>query len=99
MNWVEYLYDQISIHISVDYLLVFMFLSYTVKKHFEHLLQKITKSNWKTVYSVFLIASIIAIPFLIWSDESWVKIGVSYAVGTSMYELLFEFLEPKIKKK
>lgn len=95
MNWIDYLYAQISVYISIPYLLIFMFLSYMVKKHFNHLLEKITRFEWKTVYTVLFIATLTAVPFLFWSDEGWMKIAVSYSVGTSLYELVFEFLEKK----
>ena len=99
MDWLEQIWNQIINYVSVPYLLTFMFLAYTVKKNFGKLLQKITKFDWKSAYTVLAIATIVAIPFLIWTEETPVKIIVTYAVGTSLHELLFKFIESKITNK
>ena len=98
MNGLEEIYTQISVYVSIPYLLVFMFLSYTVKKYFGDLLQRVTKFEWRTVYTVLIIATLVAIPFLLCSEEGWIKIIVTYAVGTSLHEILFKIIENKLKK-
>jgi hypothetical protein len=71
-----------------------------VKRYFAAMLQKITKFDWKNVYSVLIIATLVAIPFLIWGEEvSWVKITFSYAIGTSLHELIFNYIEKLFIKK
>jgi hypothetical protein len=40
----------------------------------------------------------VAIPFLIWSEETWVKILFTYALGTSLHELIFKWIDGKFTK-
>jgi hypothetical protein len=96
MEWLEQVWSQIAQYVSIPYLLTFMLLSYFVKKYFSEWLMKITKLKWKTVYTVLILATIIAIPFLLFTDESWAQILFSYAVGTSLHELIFKWIEDKI---
>ena len=93
MDWLDLAWTQVANFINVPYLLIFILLSYAAKKYFGTILQTITKFNWQTVYSVLGIATIVAIPFLIWSDATWVEILFSYALGTSLHELIFTWVE------
>ena len=93
MDWLTTIWSQIATYVSVPYLLTFVLLSYFVKRYFEEFLEKITKSKWKTVYTVLILATITAVPFLLWTDISWVKIVFSYALGTSLHELIFKHVE------
>lgn len=90
--WVEMIQ-----YIDVAYLVAFVFLSYTITKAFGKLLQKITKFEWKTVFTVLILATLIAIPFIIWTDTSWIKILVTYAVGTTLYQTAFKYIGNKTK--
>lgn len=99
MEWLEQVWQQMGEYISVPYLLIFMLLSYFIKKYFGEWLSKITNTKWKNVYTVLFIATVTAIPFLFWSQEDWVKILFSYAVGTSLHELVFNFIEDKFISK
>lgn len=98
MEWMEQIWSQIANYISVPYLLTFMLLAYMVKSNFGKGLQVITKFDWKPAYTVLIIATLVAIPFLIWSDEGWVKLLFSYAAGTSLHELIFKYIEKLFKK-
>lgn len=98
MEWIESLLSQIEMYISVSYLLIFMFLSYFVKRYFGDLLQMITKFEWKTVYSVLILATLVGILFLIFTDEGLIRIVITYCVGTSVHELFFKLIEEKITK-
>lgn len=75
-----------------------MLMSYFVKKHFSGILQDITRFEWKGVYTVLIIATIFAVPFLLWSDEGWEKIILTYTFGTSLHELIFTHIEDWFKK-
>jgi len=99
MEFMTAIWDQVINYISVPYLLIFVLASYLVKTYMGDLLQKITKFNWKPVYTVFILAALIAVPFLIFTEEGWVKILFTYCLGTSLHELIFEFIEKKVKKK
>jgi len=98
MEWLEQIWQQIAQYISIPYLLIFMLLSYFVKKYFSEWLMKITKMKWRTVFTVLILATLVAIPFLIWSEETWVKILFTYALGTSLHELIFKWIEGKFTK-
>jgi hypothetical protein len=95
--WDDFLQEIVK-NIDGIYLCTFMLLSYLVKKHFGGLLQKITKFEWKPVYAVLIIAFITGIAFKICSDITWVKLVFTYTLGTSLHEIIFEFVEKKIKK-
>ena len=86
-------------NIDIVYLCTFMLLAYLVKKNFAVFLQKVTNSKWKSVYTVLVLATVLAVPFLLCTETTWVKILLSYAVGTSLYELVISKLEDRIKKQ
>jgi hypothetical protein len=97
MEWLNEIWLQVAEYVSVPYLLTFMLLAYLVKYNFGKALQKITKFDWKPVFTVLIIATLVAIPYLIWSDETWVKILFSYAVGTSLHEIILTHIEKMFK--
>jgi len=70
------------------YLLIFIMLSYLVKNAFGDLLQKITKFTWKSVYTVLVLATVIGVPYAIFTEVTWIQIAVTYALGTSFHELI-----------
>jgi len=98
MEWLDQIWQQIAQYVSVPYLLMFMLLSYLVKRYFTDWLLRITNLKWKTVYTVLIIATLTAIPFLICTEETWVQILFSYALGTSLHELIFKWIEDKFSK-
>jgi len=87
---IENIVNQIQTYIIIPYLAIFMLLSYSVNKYFEAGLEKITKRKWKTVYSVFIIGLVSAIPFYIIWGYPILKLVCSYTLGTSIYELIFK---------
>ena len=74
------------------YLILFMLLSYLVKTHLGDFLQKITKFEWKSVYTVFIIAAALAVPYAILQDENWLSMLLTYTIGTSFHEILLKYL-------
>lgn len=98
MEWLDQIWAQLADYISIPYLLIFILLSYFIKKYFGQFLQKITKFTWLPVYTVLILATLVAVPFLIWSEISWVEILFSYALGTTLHELIFFWLEKLWKK-
>lgn len=91
MDWLNEIWGQVANYISVPYLLSFIFLSFFVKKYFGKKLKTLLK--WKTVYTVLIFATVLAIPFLIWTEISWIQIVFSYSIGTSLHELIFKYIE------
>ena len=74
------------------YLILFMLLSYLVKTYLGELLQKITKFEWKTAYTVLIIAAVLAVPYAIVEEKSWLPMLITYTVGTSFHEILLKYL-------
>ena len=80
------------------YLLIFVMLSYLVKNAFGDLLQKITKFDWKPVYTVLALATIIGIPYAIFTEVTWTQILITYALGTSFHELILGSIVKTVTK-
>ena len=78
------------------YIIIFILLASTIKKAFGALLQKVTKFEWLPVYTVLILATVLAIPWALLTDASWLEILVSYAIGTSFYETILERIINKI---
>lgn len=95
----ETIINNIMDYINPFYLGSFMLLSYLIKRYFQASLSNTIKRNIKTVYIVLIIAAIVAIPFLIYDFPNWPKILFSYTLGTSLHEVIFEWIEKRIKKK
>ena len=53
--------------------------------------------NWNKTAVVFCIGTIVAIPFWFWFHIDRAKLLVTYAVGTSLHELIIGFLIKKAK--
>jgi len=98
MEWLDQIWQQLSAYIDVSYLLSFMLLAYLVKRYFQGFILNKWKQEIKSVFIVLVIATIVAIPFLVFGD-GWQKIIFSYALGTSLHELIFSFIEDKFVNK
>ena len=88
----------LSAFIVWPYLLIFVMLSYLVKKTFGDILQKIARFKWKPVFTVLIIATIVGIPYGIFSEVTWIQILVTYTLGTSFHELILEYIVKGITK-
>jgi hypothetical protein len=97
MDFMNKIWAEIGQYINVLYLLMFMFLSYFAKRHLNVLIQAATKFNWKTVYSVLIIATLLAIPFLLLTDATWEEMLFTYCLATSLHEVLFKWIEDKLR--
>ena len=93
MEWFDLIWSQLSVYVDVQYLIVFMLLSYMAKKYFSQALAVLTNTKWKTVYTVLIIAILTAIPFLAFGDTGWEQILFSFTLGTSLHELVFKRIE------
>jgi hypothetical protein len=93
MEWFSVIWSQISVYVDVEYLVVFMLLAYMAKKYFEQALFLLTNMQWKTVYTVLVIATITAIPFLVFGSTRWEQVLFSFTLGTSLHELIFKRIE------
>jgi len=69
------------------YLLIFIMLSYLIKNAFGDLIRKVIPA-WKVVYTVLALATVIGIPYAIFTEVTWTQIAITYALGTSFHELI-----------
>jgi hypothetical protein len=96
METVINIWNQLSAYLDVTYLLIFMMLGYLIKEYLQGFLSELFHRTIPFVFVILILATIVSIPFLI-SGTSWQKILLSYALGTSLHEVAFSFLENKIK--
>lgn len=80
------------------YLFLFLLLAYTLKDKLKFILSWFSKLKWKTRYTVFLIATLTGVLYYATVEVSWVDLVITYCVGTSLYELLFTWIEINLKK-
>lgn len=92
-------FSELSQLIIWPYLIVFVLLSYMVKKYLGQFLQRVTRFDWKPVYAVLIFATLLAVPWIIWTPATWVEILVTYAIGTTFHETILSYFEDKIRKK
>ena len=78
------------------YMVIFILFAYLIKKILGDFLQKITKFKWQSVYTVLVIATIVGIPYGIFTEATWVGILVTYTIGTTFHETIFKFIAGKI---
>ena len=69
------------------YLLIFIMLSYLIKNAFGDLIRKVIPT-WKVVYTVLVLATVIGVPYAIFTEVTWTQIAITYALGTSFHELI-----------
>jgi len=92
-------FNQLAELLLWPYMVIFILLSYLIKKHFGVLLQKITRFEWKPVYTVLILATLTGILYGLFTEATWVAIFLSYAVGTTFHETILEFIVKKITGK
>ena len=80
------------------YLLIFVMLSYLIKNAFGDLLQSVTRFNWKPVYTVLILATIVGVPYAIFTEVTWTQILITYALGTSFHELILGSIVKAVQK-
>lgn len=86
-------------HPEAAYLVTFILLSYMVKKSFGAKLSAITRIKWQPVYTVLTIATVLAVPFIAFTEATWQEILLAYALGTSLYEVILEKIINLVKSK
>jgi len=92
-------FDELMKLVDWRYIIIFVLLASTVKKAFGTLLQNVTKFEWLPVYTVLIIATILAVPWALLTNTSWMEILISYTVGTTFYEIILKRILDKIGVK
>jgi len=98
MEWLDQIWQTVSEYINVPYLLTFMLLAYLVKRYFQGLILNKWKQEIKSVFIVLVIATVVAVPYLVFGVE-WQKVLFSYALGTSLHELILNWFEDLFQRK
>ncbi len=83
------LYDELEKYIDLPFLITVICIGYALSGALANLIERVfhvTKDG--KVYSVFLIATILAIPFKYLFGVPNLKLMVTYGVATSMYEVV-----------
>jgi len=85
---------QIQLWIDIPYLVMFISISYLVKRHFGEWARRVTGQRVKTVHIVLIIALVTGILFYFFSETlRWEQILLTYTLGTSLHEVLFKYVE------
>jgi hypothetical protein len=98
MDFLNQIWSEVGNYIEPVYLLIIMLLGYLVKQYFNDAMKKVFKW-YKMVYAVLAIATVVGVFFVIFTETTWVKILFTYALATSLHELLFRYLERLWQKK
>ena len=94
-------------YLSISYLLAFVMLSYGLRGLVSEVIASFLPSKWLKnvkpkqlrVYAVFIIALCLAPVWLYLFYEDPKKLIITYAVGTSLYELIIQRILNIFKKK
>ncbi len=86
-------------YISFGYLIVFIFMSYGLRDFFDKIVGIFSEDKKVRKYSVFVIATFLAPIWYFYFGEDLLKLFVTYAVGTSLYELIIRAVITKFKAK
>jgi hypothetical protein len=78
--------------INLQYLIVFMLLSYGAKNMIAELLPKMNKT-----VIVFIIGTVLALPFWVYFKADKMQLLITYAIGTSLHELIIAWIIKKAK--
>lgn len=92
---IEQLYPFLEQYIHLPYLVVFVLLTYGLKDVATLVTRNLTGVNVPTKYAVFIFATLLAAPFWFYVDP--LRLLVTYAVGTSFYDLIIEATVDGIK--
>ena len=87
----QHLTDFYTEYLVLPYIATFVFLTYGLRGIIETSLKNLGIKWFKTRYVVFVIALLFGLPFK-YLGYDIVQILVSYAVGTSLYELVIDSL-------
>lgn len=87
----------IMTHLSLPYLAVFVLISYGLRNLMGSLVFALTRAKKYVTYGVFVIALVIGIPWYFIFEEDPMKLVVTYAFGTSLYELIIQAVVNKFK--
>jgi len=89
----------IMAYLSLPYLVCFIFLAYGLRNITALVVAALTGSKKAMTWGVFIMATILGFVWHFAFGEDLTKLFVTYAVGTSLYELIIQAVINKIKGK
>ncbi len=102
METIEQIYQEIAQYLDINYLIAFMAIAYLFKGVLMELIILITKKDlYKNKLTkniiIFIIGTLVALPFWYVFDHDKMKLFVTFCVGTSIHDLLIKTLETLYK--
>lgn len=95
INWLELIQQ----YVSISYLLTFILLSYALKDLTAAILSGVFKTiKYPKQTGVLIIGILVGVIFFYVFGEDRIKLAVSYAVGTSMYDIIINWIVGKLKE-
>jgi hypothetical protein len=97
METIEQIYQEIEKYLDINYLIAFMAIAYLFKGVLMELIILITKKDLyknKLIknFIIFVIGTLVALPFWYTFDHDKMKLFVTFCVGTSIHDLLIKTL-------
>lgn len=89
----------IMAYLSLPYLAVFVLISYGLRELVGSIVFALTGAKKHVTYGVFVIATFVGVVWHFAFGEYLMKLFVTYAVGTSLYELIIQAVINKLKAK
>lgn len=91
--------SEIEKYIDVYYLVAFMAVTYSSKGWINAVIEYFTKIRFKKHHlAVFIIGSLVAIPFWFGFGHDKMKIFMTYCIGTALHSHLISYVLSKFKK-
>ena len=97
METTEQIYQEIAQYLDINYLIAFMAIAYLFKGVLMELIILIIKKDFykdkltKNII-IFIIGTLVALPFWYVFDHDKMKLFVTFCVGTSIHDLLIKTL-------
>lgn len=92
--------NEIDKYIDVYYLIAFMSIAYTCKGWVNSIIEYVFKVRIKKHHAaVFLIGSLVAIPFWTYFGHDKMKLFLTYSIGTAIHSHLINYVLNKFKPK
>lgn len=96
--------DFINNYIDFPYLVLFLLLTMIFKNIIIGIVRGIAKKQVNVTHAVFIFATVMAIVYWVITthimqlDTNPIKMFISYAIGTTFYEVIIEFIENQISR-
>ena len=91
--------NQIEQYIDLYYLIAFMAVTYSAKGWVTSLIEYLTKRRMKKHHaSVFIIGTLIALPFWFGFNHDKFKLFMTYCIGTALHSHLIAYVLGKFRK-